>query len=133
MLMLLVVLCSVSSSPSPDDRTQAVLGRVSDTASLGAAFRALYSHELRHAYELSAEAAGSPMPEEEDGALQSPSGMASPLSPPSSQLQPRHIVTGVLAKPNDEAHRAYTDMLEEYERKQQIVVDALNQPKEPAQ
>ena len=118
----------------------ASLGHVSDTASLGAAFRADRAMASRLAYAESAVRASSPYEGDEEPST--PVFPSSPLAQTQLQLQgltqgaqgggvikgPAHIVETKLASPNMDIHALYDRMMPRFERLQALAVQALNQP-----
>lgn len=100
-----------------DDATGESLGRVSDTASLGAAFRALHSYQLRES--ASADSTVTPT-------NSAPSSTSGGSSPPSTSAGQSHIASTTLVRFNAEHHAVYTSLLANFERKQQAVVLLLN-------
>lgn len=111
------------------------LGPLSDTASLGAAFRARASHRLRSAYMSSALAAArhddgdytpTPIDEADRRDPTAESHASSHITPTITLSGDARIETATLQKPNPAHHRIYQAMIEQFERKRTIAVDAIN-------
>lgn len=112
----------------PDALTGESRGQLSDTASLGAAYRALASHELRHTYTASAAAAraadmgdtGEQQTSAEEPADDSLASATSLLPHPAT------VISVTLATFDAKRHETYQQLMPEFERKQNICVQLLN-------
>jgi hypothetical protein len=118
-----------------DAVTGAPLGQLADTASLGAAFRALHSCQQRQAVEH-----GPPQPSPEKGvqaveptsapepaALASSSAVAGAAAGSEGGVAARVILAAKLASFRPDVHRLYNEMMPRFERVQALCVQQLNQ------